>query len=90
MTQRNISEALLPPWCDVETAGQWLGVSKWLVYDLCRSGRLRSVKLGRLLRIPRSALLAFGEDEGKEIARPGLQADGRANDTERSESRYGR
>lgn len=89
-----VDEQTLPPWCDAETAGRWLGVSKWLVYDLCRSGRLRSVKLGRLLRIPRSALLEFGEiedqEQGNELARPGLQAEGRAVESRRSELRNGR
>ena len=84
-----VDEHSLPPWCDAETAATYLDVSKWLVYDLCRSGQLRSVKLGRLLRIPRSALLTFGEEE-QEIARPGLQADGRAIEAGSLESRHAR
>jgi excisionase family DNA binding protein len=46
----------LPEMLRPEEAAAVLGVSKGLVYELCRRGDLASVRLGRLLRIPRSAI----------------------------------
>lgn len=46
----------LPEYCRVDEAAAVLDVSKWLVYELIRRGDLPSVKLGRLVRVPRSAL----------------------------------
>jgi excisionase family DNA binding protein len=46
-----------PPRCvRVEEAARLLGVGRSTVYDLIRSGRLRSVKIGRRRLIPRDAL----------------------------------
>jgi len=41
-----------------ETAGV-LQISKAPVYELVRSGKLRSLRIGRKIRIPRRALLEF-------------------------------
>ena len=48
----------LPELLRVEEAAQYLGISKWLVYELARRGTLSSVRLGRLLRIKREGLQA--------------------------------
>ena len=52
----------LPQLLRVEEAALWLGCSKGLVFELARRGDLRSVRLGRLLRIPREALAALSQD----------------------------
>ncbi len=40
----------------VEEAAQILTVSRWKVFDLIRLRELRSVKIGGLRRVPRSAI----------------------------------
>lgn len=40
----------------VEDAARLLNVGRSAVYDLIRSGRLRSVKIGKSRRIPREAV----------------------------------
>jgi excisionase family DNA binding protein len=40
----------------VEEAAKLLDIGRSAVYDLIRSGRLRSVKIGRSRRIPREAV----------------------------------
>ena len=56
----------LPELLRVEEAAAVLDVSKWLVYELIRRGDLPSVKLGRIVRIPRTALQARMEQ--REVA----------------------
>jgi excisionase family DNA binding protein len=56
----------LPELLRVPEAAAWLGVSAGVVYALAQSGALRSVKLGRLLRVPRTALLSMAK--GKDSA----------------------
>jgi excisionase family DNA binding protein len=48
----------LPELLRVEEAAAVLGISRGLVYELCRRGELESCRLGRLLRIKRSAVAA--------------------------------
>jgi excisionase family DNA binding protein len=49
-----------PPRClRVEDAARILNVGRSTVYDLIRSGRLRSIKIGRRRLVPRSALDAL-------------------------------
>lgn len=43
----------------VEEAGQRLGVGRTMAYSLVRSGALESVRIGRLRRVPVSAIDAF-------------------------------
>lgn len=43
----------------VSEVAKALDVSEWLVYDLVASGHIRSVRLGRVLRIPMVALSDF-------------------------------
>ncbi len=53
----------LPQLVRVDEAAIWLGVSRGLVFELCRRGDLRSVRLGRLLRIPREGLTEWLADK---------------------------
>jgi excisionase family DNA binding protein len=46
----------LPELLRVEEAAAFLGISKWLTYELAKRGDLPSVRLGRLLRIKRDGL----------------------------------
>jgi excisionase family DNA binding protein len=45
----------------VEEAGHQLNIGRTVMYELIRSGRLRSVKVGKLRLIPSSALVEFVE-----------------------------
>lgn len=47
-----------------EEAATLLDCSKGLIYEMCRRNQLPSVRLGRLLRIPREALATMA---GREI-----------------------
>ncbi len=40
----------------VEEAAELLTISRWKVFDLIRTRELRSVKIGGLRRVPRSAI----------------------------------
>lgn len=42
-----------------EEAAELLRISRWKVFDLIRRNELRSVKIGGLRRIPRSAIEEF-------------------------------
>lgn len=46
----------LPALLRVEEAARVLDCSKGLIYELCRRGELAHVKLGRLLRVRRTAV----------------------------------
>ena len=46
----------LPQLFTVEQAGEILTISRWKVFELIRLRELRSVKIGGLRRIPRSAI----------------------------------
>jgi len=52
--------AELPELLKPGEAASWLGCGKGTVYELVRRGDLRAVRLGRLLRIPRSGLEQLG------------------------------
>ena len=60
---------LTPLLLRVGEAGQRLNLGRSVMYELIRSGRLRSVKVGRLRLIPTTALTEFVE---------GLEKDGAA------------
>ncbi|MGH3702629.1 MAG: helix-turn-helix domain-containing protein [Pseudonocardiaceae bacterium] len=40
----------------VEEAAQMLKISRWKIFDLIRTNQLRSLKIGGLRRIPRTAI----------------------------------
>lgn len=50
-----ITPLLLRP----EEAAQYLGIGRTKIYELIRSGALRSVRIGALRRVPASALTEF-------------------------------
>ena len=60
-TPPNEWPALLRP----EEVAAILDASRGLVYEMCRRHELPSVRLGRLLRIPREELLALMAGKGE-------------------------
>lgn len=46
----------LPLFLTVEQAAAVLGIGRNTTYDMVRSGRIESIRLGRQIRIPKSAL----------------------------------
>lgn len=46
----------LPLFLTVEQTAAVLGIGRNTIYDMVRSGRIKSVRLGRKIRIPKSAL----------------------------------
>ncbi len=56
---------------------QILGIGKNAVYDLLKSGQLKSLKIGKLYRIPKNYLLGFlGVSCYNEVAQiPGLEVE---------------
>ena len=49
----------LPMTLQVEDLMPILGIGRNTAYELIRSGQIRSVRIGRQIRIPREALLDF-------------------------------
>jgi len=49
----------------VDEAGRQLNLGRTVMYELIRSGRLRSVKVGKLRLIPTSALVEFIDQLGR-------------------------
>lgn len=49
----------LPLVLTVEQTAQVLQLGKTRVYELVRSGKLRSLRIGRKIRVPKNALLDF-------------------------------
>lgn len=47
----------LPEMCRVEEAAAFYDCGKGVVYEMVRTGQLASIRLGRLVRIPKSALV---------------------------------
>jgi len=55
----------LPPVCDVRSVARYLDCSEFTVRELIKRGELDHVRLGRLIKIPRSAIARFlGEGVG--------------------------
>lgn len=50
----------------VEEAGEMLGISRGLAYELVRRGELPHIRLGRRIVVPMRALMAMVE--GEEVA----------------------
>lgn len=51
------------PTISVEDAGRVLGVGRGLAYRMARSGKLPTIRVGRLLRVPLPRLLEMLEGE---------------------------
>jgi len=61
MPERPTSFDELPITLRVEDLMPILGVGRNAAYELVRSGQIRSVRIGRKIRIPKSEVLAFLE-----------------------------
>ena len=59
---RNLHD--LPMTLRVEELMPILGIGRNTAYELIRSGQIRSIRLGRQIRIPRDALLEFLNGRG--------------------------
>jgi excisionase family DNA binding protein len=59
MTMRSSGHVLPVLLMRPEDAAEVLGLGRTKVYELMRSGALRSVRIGRLRRIPATALTEF-------------------------------
>lgn len=57
-------ESAYPPVGTVEDAAALLKMPVTSVRSLCRTGQLKAIKVGKLWRIPRVALLSFIENGG--------------------------
>ena len=55
----------LPVTLRVEELMPLLGIGRNIAYELVRSGRLRSIRVGRQVRIPKNALIEFLEGREK-------------------------
>jgi len=55
----------LPATLRVEELMPILGIGRNIAYELVRSGRLRSIRVGRQVRIPKNALIEFLEGREK-------------------------
>ena len=55
----------LPMTLRVEDLMPLLGIGRNTAYELVRSGKLRSIRVGRQVRIPKNALIEFLEDTEK-------------------------
>ena len=59
MDRRPTSYSDLPLALRVEELMPVLGIGRNTAYELVRSGQIRSIRVGRQLRIPKEALLEF-------------------------------
>ena len=55
----NVVEELLPLVLTVPEAGKALRIGKNSAYELVRCGKLRCIRVGRAIKIPRSAIYDF-------------------------------
>ena len=53
----------------VTEAAEILGISRSFAYELCRTGELPALRLGRRVVVPRRALVDFVESSGADVAR---------------------
>jgi len=53
--------AELPQMLTIDEAAAWLRLGRNGAYELIRRGEIKSVRLGRLIRVPREALEALGK-----------------------------
>lgn len=59
MTERPTSFDDLPLTLRVEDLMSILGIGRNTAYELVRSGQIRSIRVGRQLRVPKDAVLDF-------------------------------
>ena len=65
MENKYCSLEALPVTLRVEELMPILGIGRNTAYALVRSGRLRSIRVGRQVRIPKNALIEFLENTEK-------------------------
>ena len=65
MENKYLSLDDLPVTLRVEELMPILGIGRNIAYELVRSGRLRSIRVGRQVRIPKNALIEFLEGREK-------------------------
>ena len=65
MENKYRSLADLPMTLRAEELMPVLGIGRNTAYELVRSGKLRSIRVGRQVRIPKNALIEFLEDTEK-------------------------
>ncbi len=61
MVTRSTPASDLPELLSVEEVAAFCGIGRSLAYSLVARGELPSVRLGRLVRVPRAAILAMVE-----------------------------
>ncbi|MCD8117575.1 MAG: helix-turn-helix domain-containing protein [Oscillospiraceae bacterium] len=61
MTYKSIED--IPVLLSIEALQDILGIGRTKAYELIRSGQIRSIRIGRLVRIAKSDLLEFLEDQ---------------------------
>ena len=62
MTSNSTSYEHLPLVMSVPDLAKLLGIGKNAAYDMVNSGSIRSIHIGKTIRIPRSALIEFLEN----------------------------
>lgn len=55
----------LPELLTVEEAAVWLAIGRGTVYELVRRGDIGSIRLGKLVRVPREALAVLARGRGR-------------------------
>lgn len=68
MLDESRRSVVVPLLYDVEEAAQALRLSRTVIYELIRSHRLRTVKLGRRRLVPVSALVEYVESLSSEAS----------------------
>jgi excisionase family DNA binding protein len=58
-----INPSDLPLALSVDQAAKLLNISRNLTYEMVRQGRIPSIRLGRIIRVPRSRLKELLEDQ---------------------------
>lgn len=60
--QRNKGQDI-PAWLTVEEAARELRIGRSAAYEACRTGAIPTIRLGKLIRVPRAAILGeFSEN----------------------------
>ena len=65
LVERHTPFDVLPEYLTPEEFRQYLGIARGTAYDLLRRGEVPSVKFGRLIRVPKSALSSYTETESR-------------------------
>lgn len=71
MKQQSVMDANAPARLTirVEEAAETIGIGRGLAYELCRTGQLPCLRLGRRLVVPRASLAQWLEDASRAVSR---------------------